>query len=131
MNPQAISLVRESFSQVAPDAEAVASLFYERLFSMDPKLRSLFKSDMAGQGRMLMAAISFAVENLARPDAIVPALQDMGKRHAGYGVKDEDYDTVGGALLWTLEQGLGDDFTDECKQAWIEAYTLLASVMKG
>ena len=131
MNPQAISLVRQSFSQVAPDAEAVASLFYERLFSMDPKLRSLFKSDMAGQGRMLMAAISFAVENLARPDAIVPALQDMGKRHAGYGVKDEDYDTVGGALLWTLEQGLGDDFTDECKQAWIEAYTLLASVMKG
>ena len=131
MNPQSISLVRNSFSQVAPDAEAVASLFYERLFSMDPKLRSLFKSDMAGQGRMLMAAISFAVENLARPDAIVPALQDMGKRHAGYGVKDEDYDTVGGALLWTLEQGLGDDFTDECKQAWIEAYTLLASVMKG
>jgi hemoglobin-like flavoprotein len=60
----------------------------------------------------------------------VPVVEDLGKRHVGYGVKAEHYDTVGAALLWTLAKGLGDAFTEEAKAAWTETYVTLATVMK-
>lgn len=131
MNEQTISLIKESFKKVQGSADAVAEAFYSRLFTIDPDLKPLFKGDIREQGRKLMAALTVAVNNLSNPGAIVPALQEMGKRHRAYGVKDKDYDTVAAALLWTLEQGLREDFTPECKQAWTEAYTLVATVMKG
>ena len=95
-----------------------------------PALRPLFKGDMNAQGRKLMAMIGTAVANLHRLEDIVPAVRDLGRRHGGYGVKDTDYDTVAGALLWTLEQGLGADFTPATKEAWTICYTVLASEMK-
>ena len=78
---------------------------------------------------MLMQMIDFAVKGIDEPDTILPTIQDLGKRHVGYGVKEEYYGTVGEALLWTLEQGLGEDFTSEAKEAWTEAYKLLSGVM--
>jgi hemoglobin-like flavoprotein len=90
----------------------------------------LFKGDMAEQGRKLMAMIGTAVANLRRIDTIVPAVQQLGKRHAGYGVNDADYETVGAALLWTLETGLGDAFTPPVREAWTVCYVTLANVMK-
>ncbi len=107
MNPESQRLVRESFAKVAPIAPAAAAMFYERLFVLDPALRPLFKGDMAEQGRKLMSMIGVAVANLGRLDAIVPTVRELGRRHAGYGVQQSHYDTVGTALVWTLEQGLG------------------------
>ncbi|MBZ2170047.1 globin family protein [Marinobacter sp. F4216] len=130
MNAQQITLVQESFAKVAPIADQAAAMFYSKLFEMDPQLKPLFKGDMTEQGQKLMKMIGVAVNSLGRLDDIVPAVQQLGVRHVGYGVKDADYDTVGGALLWTLEQGLGDDFTPECKEAWTQTYTVLASTMK-
>ncbi|MDO3722028.1 globin family protein [Marinobacter sp. chi1] len=130
MNAQQITLVQESFAKVAPIADQAAAMFYSKLFEMDPELKPLFKGDMTEQGQKLMKMIGVAVNSLGRLDDIVPAVQQLGVRHVGYGVKDADYDTVGGALLWTLEQGLGDDFTPECKEAWTQTYTVLASTMK-
>lgn len=130
MTPDNQALVRESFAKVVPIAPAAAAMFYDRLFALDPSLRPLFKGDMNEQGRKLMAMIGTAVANLGRLDTILPAVQDLGRRHAGYGVSKASYDTVGAALLWTLEQGLGADFTLATRAAWTEAYTILAGVMK-
>jgi hemoglobin-like flavoprotein len=130
MTPEQKSLVRESFAKVAPIAPAVAEMFYNRLFELDPSLRSLFKIDMKEQGRKLIAMIVTAVSNLDRLDEIIPAVQDLGRRHAGYGVLDAHYDTVANALLWTLEQRLGADFTPATKAAWTACYVVLAGEMK-
>jgi hemoglobin-like flavoprotein len=130
MTPDAQRLVRESFAKVTPIAPAAAAMFYDRLFVLDPALRPLFKGDMAEQGRKLMSMIGVAVANLSKLDVIVPAVRDLGRRHAGYGVQQAHYDTVATALVWTLEQGLGDDFTPATRQAWVEAYTILAGVMQ-
>lgn len=130
MNPESQRLVRESFAKVAPIAPAAAAaMFYDRLFVLDPTLRPLFKGDMAEQGRKLMSMIGTAVANLGQLDAIVPAVRDLGRRHAGYGVQQSHYDTVAAALVWTLER-LGDDFTPATRQAWVEAYTILAGTMQ-
>jgi hemoglobin-like flavoprotein len=130
MTPEAQTLVKESFAKVVPIAPQAAALFYDRLFTLDPSLKPLFKGDMKEQGRKLMAMIGTAVANLDKLDTIVPAVQDLGRRHAGYGVPASSYDTVGTALLWTLGQGLGDAFTPQVEAAWTEAYTILATVMK-
>lgn len=130
MTPKQVALVQFSWDKVRPVAEPAAELFYSHLFSLDPSLKPLFKGDVKAQGRKLMNMIGFAVKGLARLDAIVPGLQALGRRHAGYGVKDSHYETVGAALLWTLRQGLGDAFTAEVQAAWAAAYDALASTMK-
>lgn len=130
MTERKIALVQTSWEKCIPIADTAAEIFYAKLFELDPSLKSLFSSDMKEQGRKLMTMITTAVRSLNNLEAIVPAVQSMGKRHGGYGVKDEHYETVGAALIWTLGQGLGDDFTDETKEAWIETYTILATTMK-
>jgi hemoglobin-like flavoprotein len=105
-------------------------LFYGRLFSLDPALKPLFKGNLQAQGRKLMSMISTAVNGLTRLDTLVPAVQDLGRRHVKYGVKDQHYDTVAVALVWTLDQGLGEAFTPEVEEAWVAAYGVLAKTMK-
>lgn len=130
MTPEQIELVTSSWEKVKPISGKAAELFYGKLFELDPGLESLFKGDMVEQGKKLMKMINTAVNGLQNLEAIVPAVQDLGRRHVGYGVEDAHYDTVGAALLWTLEQGLGDAFTEDVKQAWTDTYVLLATTMK-
>ena len=130
MTPEQITLVKSSWAKVVPIAPTAAKLFYGKLFDLDPALRPLFKGDMEEQGRKLMRMVGTAVNGLDRLDEIVPAVKDLGTRHAGYGVTDAHYDTVGAALLWTLGQGLGDAFTPETEAAWTKVYGLLADTMK-
>jgi hemoglobin-like flavoprotein len=130
MTPLQVELVQSSFQKVAPAADAVAQIFYDRLFAIAPEVRPMFPDDMTDQRAKLMRMLGTAVTNLHRIEAIVPVVQDLGRRHVAYGVKDAHYDTVAAALIWTLEQGLGDDFTPQLKDAWVAAYTTLAIVMK-
>lgn len=130
MSPQQIELVRSSFTQVAPIAGSAAKLFYSRLFELDPSLRPLFKSNLEEQGNKLMTMIGDAVGLLDQPEKLLPLAQDLGRRHAAYGVEDAHYETVGAALLWTLEKGLGAAFTPEVEQAWAAVYGLLSSTMR-
>lgn len=130
MTDEQIELVQGTWAQVEPIAETAASLFYGRLFELDPSLKPMFTSDIKEQGKKLMTMIGMAVKGLNNLSAIVGGVKEMGKRHAGYGVKDEHYDTVAAALLWTLEKGLGDAYTPEVEAAWTETYTLLAGAMK-
>jgi hemoglobin-like flavoprotein len=130
MTPDQIRLVQASFQLVLPIAAQAAALFYRRLFSTDPGTRRLFAhTDLEAQGRKLMAAIGFVVGALHRPEAMLGTVRDLARRHAGYGVREEHYATVGAALLWTLEQGLGEEFTPETRDAWAAAYGLLSGVM--
>ncbi|ODS31013.1 MAG: hypothetical protein SCARUB_03867 [Candidatus Scalindua rubra] len=131
MNTDQIKLVQNSFEKVRPISETAAELFYKRLFELNPSFKSLFKRDMKTQGIMLMKMLDFAVTGLDEPDKIVPTIRDLGKRHVGYGVKEEYYETVGEALLWTLKKGIGEDFTQDVKEAWVEAYKLLSDTMKS
>lgn len=131
MEQKTVELVQGTFDAVEPIADKAAELFYGKLFELDPELKPLFKGDMAEQGKKLMTMIGLAVRGLNNLEALVPAVQNLGVRHVDYGVKDEHYGTVGAALLWTLEQGLGEAFTEEVKQAWTEVYTVLADTMKS
>lgn len=131
MNSEKISLVQNSFEDVRPIAVIASELFYTRLFMLDPSLRPLFKGNMADQGRMLMSMLSSAVGGLTRLDTLAPVLRNLGARHVAYGVRDEHYETVGCALLWTLEQGLDDKFTPAVREAWTQAYGLLSSTMQA
>jgi hemoglobin-like flavoprotein len=123
-------LIRSTWAAVVPIQDVASDLFYKRLFEVDPKLASLFAhTDMQRQGRMLMQTLAIVVKSLDDLSVVVPAVEALGRRHVGYGAQPEDYGTVGGALLWTLEQGLGDAFTPEVRVAWAGAYGIVSSVM--
>ena len=130
MTPEQKILVQQSFARVAPIADQAAALFYGRLFELDPSVKPLFKTDLESQGRKLMQVLAMAVSGLDDLDALVPVVQTLGRKHVAYGVTDEHYDTVGSALLWTLEQGLGEGFTPEVKAAWTDVYSIIATTMK-
>jgi len=125
-----VALVQGTFDLIAPIADDAAVLFYSRLFELDPGLRRLFKSDMREPRVKLMQMLTAAVKGLDHLDRLVPVVEGLGRRHAAYGVTDAHYQTVGEALLWTLEMGLGKGFTSEVREAWAAVYGLLASTMR-
>ncbi|RWI92156.1 globin family protein [Mesorhizobium sp.] len=130
MTPDQIRLVQDSFREVVPIKEAAAALFYEKLFAIDASLKGLFRAtDMSRQGAKLMAALGFVVHGLSRAETNLPAVQDLARRHVGYGVEEHHYPIVGQALIETLEAGLGEAFTPQVREAWQAAYGLLAGVM--
>ena len=131
MTPHQIQLVQSTWKQVIPISGTAATIFYNRLFEIDPQLRGMFSDDLTEQKRKLMQMIGIAVAGLNDLATIVPAVQALGQRHVSYGVKDEHYAVVGAALLWTLEAGLGPAFTPEVKNAWSEVYGVLAETMKS
>jgi hemoglobin-like flavoprotein len=129
VTPDQIAAIQESFAKVVPISEQAAMLFYGRLFKIAPAIRPLFRGDMVEQGRKLMATLSVVVTGLANLESLLPAASALAKRHVGYGVKAADYQPVGAALLWTLERGLGEQWTPQLAAAWTEAYTVLANFM--
>lgn len=131
MTPEQITLVQSSWQRVLPLQATAAELFYGRLFEIAPDTRPLFKRDIHVQGAMLMKTLDVVVGSLDRLDDVLPAATRLAQRHLGYGVRPAHYDSVGTALLWTLEQALGTQFTPTLRQAWATAYDALAAAMKG
>ncbi|WP_026375793.1 globin family protein [Aestuariibacter salexigens] len=131
LSKRQVFLIQSSFEKVAPIADTAAALFYRKLFEYDPSLKSLFKNDMKSQGKKLMMTLGTAVKGLSDLDSIVPVLQNLARKHVGYGVKVEDYTPVGNALLYALSQGLGTDFNQEVRQAWVDLYKVIAEVMRS
>ena len=131
MTSEQVAMVQESFKKVVPIADTAADLFYDRLFTIAPEVRPLFPEDLKEQKKKLIGMLATAVTNLHQADKIIPAVEQLGKRHVSYGVTAKHYEPVGAALLWTLEQGLGPDFTLPVKEAWTETYVTLAGVMQG
>ncbi len=129
MTPEQVDLVRNSFAKIAAAGADPAALFYQRLFELDPRLRHLFPSELMAQRGQLMAALRNVIGTLDRLDQILPAVRELGRRHAHHGVETEHYATVGAALILTLERGLGADFTLATRRAWVDAYSWLAWTM--
>lgn len=129
MQNQTVFLVQQSWNRIRPIATQAAQLFYRNLFERDPQLRQMFRGDMEAQGQRLMQMIGMAVGRLDDLDTLVPALRALGQRHTSFGVRLEHYDTVGAALLDTLQQGLGDAFTAEVRKAWAEVYGIIVVAM--
>jgi hemoglobin-like flavoprotein len=131
MTPERARLVRESWEQLAPRVPRVAATLYQRLFELEPATRMLFRSvDPEAQVDKLTGALSTIVSVLDHPEVLIPELSRLGRRHQGYGVTDRNYEVLGDALLGTLRVMLGSGWTPELQEAWAEAYTLIASVMK-
>ncbi|AHG91850.1 globin [Gemmatirosa kalamazoonensis] len=131
MTPEHAQLVRSTWPAVAADVDALASRFYRHLFELDGAAAGLFATvDMTAQRAKLARTLGVIVATLDDPDALLPVIGALGKRHVGYGVEQRHYDTVGDALLWALRDTLGTAFTPEVHDAWAEAYTLVASVMR-
>jgi hemoglobin-like flavoprotein len=129
MEDAQVKLINDSFAAV-PSAEVFATVFYSRLFALDPSVRGLFRTDMKDQGRKLMALIGIAVANARNPGAIKTAVDQLAVRHVGYGVKMEHFPTVGAALLWAFEQVLGSArFSQPAKEAWGQLYGELVAIM--
>ncbi len=131
MTPDQTRIVQTTWQNLVPVADVAARLFYGRLFELDPALRQLFHGvDLEVQQNSLTNVLAHVIGHLDNLDALVPDIQALGRRHAGYGVTDEHYEVVGAALIWTLEQGLRPNWTPEVKAAWTAAYTLLSNVMR-
>lgn len=130
MSPEKIALVQSTWASVVPIADQAADLFYQRLFELDDSLKTLFPDDMTEQKKKLMQTLAVCVNGLNELGEIVPAVQSLGRRHVDYNVKPEQYETVGAALLWTLEKGLGDSWNADAEQAWTEVYGVLSTTMK-
>lgn len=129
MTPDQVDLVQSSFAKVVPIADVAAGLFYGRLFEIAPDVKPLFRSDMREQGRKLMTTLGTVVSGLTNLEAILPAAKALAVKHVAYGVAPAHYKPVGEALIWTLEKGLGDDFSSEVRMAWLAAYDALSGVM--
>jgi hemoglobin-like flavoprotein len=129
VNPAQINLVQESFAKVAPISEQAATLFYDRLFEVAPAVKVMFPADMTEQRKKLMATLAVVVNGLSSLESVLPAASALAKRHVSYGARPEHYPVVGGALLWTLEKGLGEAWTADVADAWTAAYGTLSGYM--
>jgi hemoglobin-like flavoprotein len=123
-------IVQITFARLAVMPEVAGALFYERLFATNPSFRQLFKNNMRVQGLKLMTMLAMVVYNLPERDQVSPAIRDLAARHVEYGVKLVDYDVLREALLWTVEQALGEDITPAVREAWTVCYDELAGEMK-
>lgn len=130
MTPHQIGLVQKTWALAEPLGDTVTTLFYGRLFELDPSLRSLFRKNMMDQGRSLRVMLDMVAAGLKQPEKLMPALEACGRRHLAYRVEDRHYGTVREALLWTLEQALREIFTAEVRAAWIAVYEMMAQAMK-
>ncbi|CCQ11245.1 Putative bacterial haemoglobin [Pseudoalteromonas luteoviolacea B = ATCC 29581] len=131
ITPRQKQLVQESFKLVEPIADQAAQIFYQTLFEYDPSLKRLFKSDIRSQGKKLMMTLKVAVKGLDDLDALIPVLQQLAARHVEYGVKAKDFTPVGNALLYTLKVGLGEKWNRELRQAWVDTFRAMATIMKA
>ena len=129
MTPEQIALVQSSFGRLGPQLPAMATRFYQELFGRDPRLRSLFPTDLTEQEAKFAAKLTEIVRSIPRLDELLIHTRALGARHAGYGVHAVDYDTVGAALLAALAGVLGGTFDEPTRQAWEMAYNLVAETM--
>jgi hemoglobin-like flavoprotein len=130
LTPRQIALVQSTFRGVQPMSTTAAELFYQRLFELDPGAAALFKGDMQQQGRKLMQVLAVSVGGLSNVSSLAPVIQQLGIRHATYGVREEHFDSAREALMWMLARILQDAYTEEVRAAWATAYAMLAGVMK-
>lgn len=130
MDSRQISLVQESFERIPLKArQKLTRVIYDRLFELNPELKSLFKKDIREQRKKLLKMLTYIIENLNDAEIVGPTIKELAKRHANYGVKPKDYNTFGKALFFAMSAALGDDFTPATKEAWKGIYKIISDIM--
>lgn len=130
MTPEQIQLVKQTWTKVAAlHPNTVGGLFYNRLFEIDPELKQMFHNPMPEQSKKLLSMIGYVIVKLDRLEDVIDEVGKLARRHVQYGVQNEHYNIVGEALLWTLEKGLGESWTEEVRESWVRCYTTLATAM--
>ncbi len=129
MNDLKMLAVKTSWSYVMKDADEAGTLFYRKLFQLDPSLRLLFKHDIDAQAGKLTDMVTYIIARLQHMDDIERVITALATRHVQYGTRPQHYQTVGQALLWTLETLLKDRWDDDTRTAWTEVYGLVATTM--
>jgi nitric oxide dioxygenase len=125
-----VVLLRGSFNRIASQSGIAAMIFYRNLFTLDPSLRSLFHTTIELQGRKFMDSLAYTVASLENPQALIPALEAMGRRHVTYGTMPGHYATMSKAFLQTLGECLGKEFTPEVQTAWRRALEFVTETMQ-
>ena len=131
LSPQQIELVRSSFELILSEGDTAIVRFYERLFDTSPQLRELFSKDVGRQARMFLQSLKVIVNSLSSMERAAPVLNRLGNKHRGYGVMPEHYEVVGSVLIDTLQEVVGDEFTDDVREAWVAAYQLISTIMRS
>ncbi|MEO7997289.1 MAG: globin family protein [Gemmatimonadaceae bacterium] len=130
MTPEQVAHIRNSWALMSSATDDLAIQFYDRLFDLDPSLRSLFKSaDMQTQSEKLIQMLTVIVRGVDDLPRLLPSVEALGRRHAGYGVKDAHYVTVGAALLRTFKEVLGGSLSVAAEESWAAAFSTLSDVM--
>ena len=130
MTPEQVSLVQSSFNAAAHRGAELVSNFYGRLFEGHPELRSLFPHEMDEQEAKLLQTLSYAVNGLAHPEALLPILRELGNSHRGFKIEVEHYTYVAAALIGALRETLAEEFTHAVERAWVACYVLIAQEME-
>ena len=130
MTANEVEIVQRTWRAVQAVGDTATELFYGKLFSLDPSLQKLFHGEAKDQGRNLTAMISVVVGSLSRPERVVLAVQQLGRRHAAYGVQARHFELARTALLWMLEQVLEEAYTPLVGAAWGRVYDFLAATMR-
>jgi hemoglobin-like flavoprotein len=130
LNATQVALIKKSWKALrGVDPKLIGDIFYSKLFADNPSLRKMFPQKMDEQYRKLIDMLSTIVARLDQLDALTDDITAMARRHVEYGVRPAHYRLVGNALLWTLKNGLGRDWTPETEEAWKKCYTILADTM--
>ena len=127
MTPEQISLVQQSWKKMKPFSQTAGELFFDRLVDLDPELDSQTSLDHVDQIKKLMSSLNLAVNFLEDPVSTELILDMLCQQHVGYGVFESDQENAQQAFCWTLMHGLGNAFTDEVKEAWIEFFNMVSS----
>jgi hemoglobin-like flavoprotein len=114
-----ISIIKATANRFSADR------FYDELFKIDPTLRPMFPADLSSQKHKLTNVILHVVNNIDNLDSLKPTLHALGKRHTDLGVTAQMYDSVGAALVLSL-----DLQTDDEVETWVEAYAFISNEMK-
>jgi hemoglobin-like flavoprotein len=130
MDPITVRHLQDSVALVPPGEQGPAEEFYRRLFELAPEVRPMFHGDLGLQARKFSEMLAWVIQHLEQPDALAAELRKLGARHGGYGVEINQYAPVGSALIWMFQHTLGDRFTPEMEEAWLEAYAFISFEME-
>jgi hemoglobin-like flavoprotein len=129
--PEQRRLVRDSLDVLREHAGPLSLLFYGKLFELDPSASRLFHNDLAQNGRKVIDTLAAVADSLADFDAVRPRLALLGRQHAEYGVRPDQYAIAAAALLWAIGQTLGADFDPPTRQAWSLALAAVVAAMRA
>ena len=141
MTPAQIRLLQKSFIAIKPIKAQIGLDFYGKLFELAPETRAFFISNLERQWRNLMSVfeklvsdelpsmLTVPVTDSGSKEVSLPGITELAHHYATRGAGPEHLPAAKTALLWALEQHLGEAYDEETADAWAIAFDLIAASM--